>query len=198
MIKKAETESIKIFKLLLVSLLLFFISFNLSGQRTKEAPPPIRERIFFGGSFGLQFGSYTNIEISPVVGLWVLPNVAIAAGPGYQYFSDNYYNLSTSIFSAKAYGQVVLIRDLAQIIPLGVHMGIVLHVEDELLNLDTYYWQNITSEPDRFWLNSLLVGGGLSQPIGKKGSFNILILWVLNDSGYQIYDNPEIRIGFTF
>jgi hypothetical protein len=198
MIKKAETELIQIFKLLFFSFLLLSINTNLYGQRTKEAPPPLRERIFFGGSFGLQFGSYTNIEINPVVGLWVLPNVAIAAGPGYQYFSDNYYNLSTSIFSAKAYGQVVLVRDLDKFIPLGIHTGIVFHIEDELLNLDTEYWQNITSRPDRFWLNSLLVGGGISQQIGRKGSFNILILWVLNDSGYQIYDNPEIRIGFTF
>jgi len=198
MIKKAETVLIKIFKLLFISFLLLAIDSNLYGQRTREKPPPIRDRIFFGGSFGLQFGSYTNIEINPVVGLWVLPNVAIAAGPGYQYFSDNYYNISTSLFSAKAYGQVVLIRDLDKIIPLGIHTGIVLHIEDELLNLDTEYWQNITSGPDRFWLNSLLVGGGLSQQLGRKGSFNILVLWVLNNSGYQIYDNPEIRIGFTF
>lgn len=197
-IKKTGIALIRIFKILLVSFILFSVSSNACGQRKKEVPPPLRERIFFGGSFGLQFGSYTNIEINPIVGLWVLPNVAIAAGPGYQYFSDNYYNLSTSLFSFKTYGQVVLIRDLNNFIPLGIHTGLVFHIEDELLNLDTEYWKNVTSDPDRFWLNSLLIGGGLSQPIGRKGSFNILILWVLNDAGYQIYDNPEIRIGFTF
>jgi hypothetical protein len=25
-----------------------------------------------------------------------------------------------------------------------------------------------------------------------------MVLWALNDSGYQIYSNPEIRIGFVF
>lgn len=197
-IKRAQTELIQILKLLILSIVLLSSSISLFGQRKKDAPPPLRERIFFGGSFGLQFGNYTNIEINPVVGLWVLPNVAIAAGPGYQYFSDSYYDMSTSLFSLKAYGQVVLLRDLDKFIPLGVHTGIVFHIEDELLNLDTEYWKNVTARPERFWLNSVLVGGGLSQQIGRKGSFNILILWVLNDSGYQIYDNPEIRIGFTF
>jgi len=185
-------------QILIILLILFALNSDLYSQRKKETPPPLRERMFFGGSFGLQFGSYTNIEINPIIGLWVLPKVALAVGPGYQYFSDNYYNLSTSIFSFKTYGEVALIRDLNNVFPVGIHMGIVLHIEDELLNLESEYWQNVTTGPERFWLNSLLVGGGISQPLGRKGAMTILILWVLNDSGYMIYDNPEIRIGFTF
>jgi len=185
-------------QILIILLILFALNTDLYSQRKKETPPPLRERMFFGGSFGLQFGSYTNIEINPIIGLWVLPKVALAVGPGYQYFSDNYYNLSTSIFSFKTYGEVALIRDLNNVFPVGIHMGIVLHIEDELLNLESEYWQNVTTGPERFWLNSLLVGGGISQPLGRKGAMTILILWVLNDSGYMIYDNPEIRIGFTF
>jgi hypothetical protein len=198
-ITKNISELPEFFKhLIIISLILISSNYELYGQKARETAPPLRERIFFGGSFGLQFGSYTNIEINPVIGLWVLPKVALAVGPGYQYFSDNYYNLSTSVFSFKTYGQFVLLRDLNDFIPVGIHTGIVLHLEDELLNLESEYWQNVTNGSDRFWLNSLLIGGGLSQPLGKKGAFTILILWVLNDSGYQIYDNPEIRIGFTF
>jgi hypothetical protein len=184
--------------LIIILIMLLSLNCQLLGQKVRETPPPLRERLFFGGSFGLQFGSYTNIEINPIIGLWVLPKVALAVGPGYQYFSDNYYNISTSVFSFKTYGEFVLFRDLNDFIPVGIHMGIVFHLEDELLNLESEYWQNVTTGPDRFWLNSLLLGGGLSQPLGKKGAFTILVLWVLNDSGYQIYDNPEIRIGFTF
>lgn len=197
-IKKAEIELIQLYRLLLIFILCVSLISESYGQKKKEVPPPLRERIFFGGSFGLQFGSYTNIEINPIVGLWVLPNVAVAAGPGYQYYSDNYYHISTSIFSGKAYGQVVLLRDLNNIIPLGIHTGLVFHVEDELLNLDSEYWKSVTSRENRFWLNTVLIGGGLRQQFGRRAAVNILVLWVLNDSGYQIYSNPEIRIGFTF
>jgi hypothetical protein len=141
-------------QILIILIILFALNTDLYSQRKKETPPPLRERIFFGGSFGLQFGSYTNIEINPIIGLWVLPKVALAVGPGYQYFSDNYYNLSTSIFSFKTYGEVALIRDLNNVFPVGIHMGIVLHIEDELLNLESEYWQNVTTGPERFWLNS--------------------------------------------
>ena len=40
-----------------------------SGER-----PPLRQRLFFGGSFGLQFGTVTNIEVAPLAGIWLLPN----------------------------------------------------------------------------------------------------------------------------
>jgi hypothetical protein len=195
----SRSEIFSPLKYLIAGILVILIaSTPVSAQKRKEPPPPLRERIFFGGSFGLQFGTYTNIEINPIVGLWVFPNLAVAAGPGYQYFNDKTYNVSTDIFSAKAYIQLVLLRDIDKFIPLGVHTSIILHGEDEMLNLETEYWKSISLSHNRFWVNSLLAGGGLSQQIGKKGAFNILVLWVLTDSGYSLYSNPEIRIGFTF
>jgi hypothetical protein len=179
-------------------LFLLLLSFETTmGQRAREEPPPLRERIFFGGSFGLQLGTYTSIEINPVIGIWLLPRLSVAAGPGYEYLK--YQNLSTSIFSVRGYLQIAVLKDIDKFIPLGVHSSIVFHAEDELLNLDSEYWQtSVSKQENRFFVNSLLLGGGLSQQIGRKGSFNILVLWVVTDSGYDIYNNPEIRIGFTF
>jgi hypothetical protein len=186
----------KLLRIIMILVLLIASTYYVAAQKRKEEPPPLRERIFFGGSFGLQFGTYTSIEISPVIGIWLLPRLSVAAGPGYEYIK--YQNVSTSIFSARGYLQFVLLKDIDKFIPLGVHSSIVFHAEDELLNLDSDSWGNITSRDDRFFVNSLLIGGGLSQQIGRKGSFNILVLWVVTDSGYDIYNNPEIRIGFTF
>jgi len=181
-------------RLTLAFLLVSFVSTYAQGRR--EEPPPLRERIFVGGSFGLQFGSYTSIEINPVVGIWLLPRLAVAAGPGYEYMK--YQNVSTSIYSARGYLQFALLRDIDKFIPLGIHSSIVFHAEDELLNLDADYWGSIARNEDRFFVNSVLIGGGISQQLGRKGSFNILVLWVITDSGYDLYNNPEIRIGFTF
>jgi hypothetical protein len=180
---------------LIVLLLISFVDFA-AGQKRREEPPPLKDRIFFGGSFSLQLGTYTSIEINPVVGIWLLPRLAVAAGPGYEYLK--YQNVSTSIYSVRGYMQFAVLKDIDKFIPLGVHSSIVFHAEDELLNLDAVDWGNVHSRETRFYVNSLLVGGGLSQQIGRKGSFNILVLWVVTDSGYDLYNNPEIRIGFTF
>jgi hypothetical protein len=102
------------------------------------------------------------------------------------------------MYGGKAYAQFVLLQDLNNVIPLGIHTGIFVHLEDEILNLETAYWQNPPYASDRFTVNTLLLGGGISQQLGRRSFMNIVVLWALQDSGYAIYDNPEIRISFNF
>jgi hypothetical protein len=168
------------------------------GQvREVQEVPPLRERMFFGGSFWLSFGSVTNIQIAPVVGAWVLPRVAIAAGPDYRFYKDEYSQ--TSVYGAKAYIQYVFLRDLNNILPLGIHTGLFLHLEDEYLNLESADWLMYNqTQSERFSVNTVLLGGGISQQMGPRSSVNFVVLWALNDAGYGIYSNPEIMISFNF
>jgi hypothetical protein len=99
--------------------------------------PPLRERLFFGGYFGLQFGDYTNIEVSPTIGVWVLPRVAIAAGPSFQYYATPY--IETTIYGGTSYVQLMLLRDLNNILPVGIHLGIYGQAEYEGQSLDNSY-----------------------------------------------------------
>jgi hypothetical protein len=180
---------------ILIFLLLSTSLSVISGQRSKQQAPPLRERLFFGGSLGLQIGTVTNIEVSPVIGLWVLPRVAIAAGPEYMYYQDPYF--STSIWGGKAYSELVLLQDLNTIIPVGMHMGIFLHAEFESLSLESEVW-NTAYASDRFMLNTALAGGGISQRLGQRSSLNFIVLWVISGSDYGFYNNPEIRLSFSF
>lgn len=178
-------------------IILLVISFSaVSAQDVREETPPLRERLFFGGNFGLLFGTITNIQISPVVGLWVLPRVSVAAGPEYWFYKDHYS--STHVYGGKVYSELILVKDLNSVIPVGVHMGIFLHLEDELLNLESAEWKNQPGLSGRFYLNSFLAGGGISQQIGARSSMNFTLLWQLNPSIYSIYSNPEVRISFNF
>jgi hypothetical protein len=171
----------------------------ISGQIIQEQKPPLKERLFFGGALGLQFGSYTNIQIQPMVGLWVRPRIAIAAGPNFQYYKDSYYDFESTIYGGNAYIQFVPLRDLNNMIPIGLHMGIFLQLEDELLNLDNS-WD--PSQEGRFTINTVLLGGGISQMLGARSSVNLMFLWALNQpkfpTGMTLYSNPEIRISFSF
>jgi hypothetical protein len=177
-------------------LILLFIFSTASGQRKREEPPPLRERIFFGGNFGLQLGTITDIQVSPVVGLWVLPRIAVAVGPDYRFYK--FRSEKTHIYGLKTYTQFVIVKDLSSFVPIGSNTGIFLHLEDELLSLESAFWKINPVTNDRFYINTLLAGPGLSQQIGRRASMNIMVLWALNDSDYQIYGNPEIRVSFTF
>jgi hypothetical protein len=187
-------------KIMTVAAGLLFAAVNIvSGQRVSEQKPPLRERMFFGGSLGLQFGTYTDIQITPIVGLWVRPRLAIAAGPNYRYYKDPYY--STSIYGLNSYIQFVPLKDLNNLVPVGIHMGFFLHLEDELMNLESEVWDpnwNPTDSNTRFTVNTVLAGFGISQQIGQRSAVNLMFLWALNNSVYGLYSNPEIRISFNF
>jgi hypothetical protein len=165
-------------------------------QTTREAPPAVKERLFYGGSFGLMFGTITDIQLSPVIGFWVLPRVAVAAGPTYRYYKDQYDR--TTLYGGKGYVQFVVIQDISSVIPIGSHTGIFLHAEDELLSLKTSFWKQPPYFKDRFYVNTVLAGAGISQQIGRRSSLNFMVLWPLNDSGYALYSKPDLRITFTF
>ena len=81
---------------------------------------------------------------------------------------------------------------------MGAHIGVFLHFEDELLSLQSSFWKNPPITSERFYINTVLAGGGISQQIGRRSSLNIMVLWALNDSGYDVYSNPEIRVSFNF
>lgn len=167
----------------------------ISAQNPRDETPPLRERLFYGGSFGLQFGTYTNINVTPMVGLWVRPRIAIAAGPNYTYYKDPY--IKTTMYGGNTYVQFVPVRDINNAIPIGLHMGIFLHLEDELLSLESAVWDP-RNTGNRFLVNTLLGGFGISQQLGMRSSLNLMFLWTLTDSGYSLYNNPEIRVSFSF
>jgi hypothetical protein len=192
---------------LLINMLVFISFSNISGQNAKEdqfpfnqkdqkETPSFKDRLFFGGNLGLQFGTVTDIQVSPIIGYWVLPRVAVAIGPTYRYYK--YQDNGTAIYGAKGYIQFAVIQDLSSVIPMGGHTGIFLHLEDELLSLNSYYWKwPNPSTSERFYLNTVLAGGGISQHLGRRSSLNFMVLWPLNNP-YDIYSNPEIRISFNF
>ncbi len=183
--------------MILILLLIIAVPESFAQRGGRSETPPLRERIFFGGSFGLQIGTITNIEVAPIVGLWVLPRLAVAVGPNYRFYKDPYFG-RTNIYGGRGYTDIVLIKNINSIIPIGINMGIFLHAEDEYLSLESAFWKDPPYTSERFGVNTILVGGGISQPVGMKGSINLTLLWALNESVFDIYGNPEIRVSFTF
>src|SRR5512146_394918 len=113
---------------LIVLAILLFTGSAASGQQQQQAgkyKPPLRERLFYGGGLGLQFGTITDIELSPIVGLWVLPRVGIAAGPSFRYYKNPYYR--TAIYGGRTYVEYLILQDFNNMVPIGLHLGLFLH-----------------------------------------------------------------------
>ena len=92
------------------------------------------------------------------------------------------------------------IKDLSEAIGLGLNFGLFGHAEYEILSLESRYFE-IGAPPDavgRFNLHSVLIGGGIYQPIGRRAGFLIMVLWNLNETASSPYSNPIFRIGFNF
>lgn len=180
----------------LLAAVILLSGINLQAQERTSDKPPLKERLFYGGNFGLQFGSITDIEVSPVIGIWILPRLAFAAGPDYRYYK--YFGEPTAIYGGSCYTQLVLIRDISSFLPLGSNTGIFFHVEDELLSLKSSFWKEPPFSSDRFFVNAVLVGGGISQRLGRRASFDVSLLWPLSESEFSMYSSPEIRMNFIF
>jgi hypothetical protein len=175
----------------LVSILLFILIFtNLYAQDSLKGDrkPAFMDRIFFGGDLGLQFGTYTFINVSPVIGYKFTEKVVGGFGITYQYLSYSDVNLSTNIYGGSLFGRYYILENLFA------------HAEYQLLNLEPFYVNYSTGniyKGSRMNVESYLVGGGYRQPISGNASFNILVLWNLSNSIYSPYSNPIIRAGFN-
>ena len=105
------TSMLRISRIVFIISLLLFVSFSIISaqkakedqfpydQTTKNQSPPFKDRLFYGGNFGLQFGTITDIQVSPVIGYWVLPRVAVAVGPTYRYYKE--LHVATSLYGGK-------------------------------------------------------------------------------------------------
>jgi len=169
---------------------------NLSGQSDRRTAPPLRVRMFIEGGFGLQFGTITNINVSPTVGVWLTPSLSIAGGPTYQYYKDPYG--STDLWGPRVYSQFMIIKDINNIVPLGMGLGIGAHVEYEGLSLEKSFITSDPSETGRIYSSTVLAGFTVNQSIGPRSFMSINVLWTLTENQYLIYSNPEIRIAFMF
>lgn len=160
-------------------------------QQPSQPSTPLRDRFFFGGSLGLQFGSYTYIDVSPLVGFKITEKIHAGLGLTYIYYKvkDQYYgSYETSSYGGRVFGRYYILDNL---------FG---HVEYEILNMEVPDGLNSSGQYDvlvRENITSLMVGGGYAQPIGSNAAITLMILFNLTEEQWSPYQNPIFRIGFS-
>lgn len=140
-----------------------------------------------GGNFGLQFGDYTIIALSPLINYHFNSSFVFGAGPIYQYTNihDPYFgNYSGSIYGGRAVAIYYLPGRLSNIFLMGEYDIINFPYVDGLGN----YTRSTLGIP--------LLGGGYRQPLGGKTYFTLAGLWDLSGNPLSPYSNPLIIAGF--
>ncbi|MCK5538175.1 MAG: hypothetical protein KAI79_15215 [Bacteroidales bacterium] len=171
------------FKLILLILWVSSQYINAQNNNKEKENPKFSEKIFFGGNIGLQFGTYTYVEVAPLMGFHVTPSLDIAAGIMYTYSKNSITQFSSQMYGTNVYSQLTLIKPF------------VVHAQAELLNAN---YIALNGEISRDWFEAFLVGGGIKQQIGEKSYSFFLILWNLSDSFSSPYQNPVIKAGIIF
>jgi hypothetical protein len=143
----------------------------------------LKDRIFFGGNLGLQFGGFTYIEIAPIMGLHLTEKIDIGSGILYTYSKNNVDLYTNQLYGANIYGQATIFKP------------VIAHAQFEILQ-DNF--RAATGEISSQWFQAVLVGGGIKQPIGERGYSYLLVLWNLNNSYDSPYSNPIIKVGIIF
>jgi len=164
-------------------------NYNLPPFRVTEEKERFWDRVTIGGNVGLQFGTYTNIILSPAIGYipkskYLKDKLMVGVGITYMYSRTKYYGIN---YESNIYGGRTFIRYI-------IFQNFFAYAEDELLNAPVF----INSNGDRQWVNSVFLGGGYLLQLTKKGGIMISVLYNLSWTPiHPLYSSPwNIRVGF--
>ena len=170
---------------------LFFLSASAQEDGNSLKGMSFKDRAFTGGNLGLSFGTITNIYLAPVLGYRVTPRMAAGVGVIYQYVKDTRYNPDLSYSS---YGFNIFSR-------YAIYGPLFVQAEYEYLNYEYFPFIG-SAETARTGFNSVFLGGGLAQPMGKNAA---IILSAFYNVTYQGNSQPPppynspwvVRVGIT-
>lgn len=178
----------------IIFIIILFMSIQLqaqdagpSGTQKGEKPrTPLRDRLFFGGNLGLNFGTLTYINVSPIIGYRITEKLGTGLGPTYSYFKDyrdRNYKYETHTYGGRTFLQYQVLE------------SVLLYSEYEVVNIEVP--DLLFTKLIRKNISSLFLGGGYTQQFGRNSALTLMVLFNVIESDYRIYENPIIRTGIN-
>lgn len=178
-----------------------FYSIEGTEKSKNEKKERKLDRWSIGGNFYLSFGRITNVMVSPVFLYQATPRLLVGPGFTYDFYKDNYlYYYQSSSYGPKAIASFTVLQNIQEKINFNVG-NIIAYSEYEYLNIDTYSVNSggFLIHDGREWINNILLGGGIFQPIGERGGgISLMVLFDVTQNVYSPYKNPIFRFGFYF
>lgn len=164
-------------------------------QKKKFVRPKFFDHTYVGGGLGLQFGSYTVLDLSPLVAYEVGKVFMFGVGATYLYARIKYPNY---IQQNNMYGGRVFVRLLPARNVFSNGDAFFIHGEFEVLNVESPNQTSIVI-PQRYNVPGYIAGAGYQQAIGRRAFTYLSLLWNFNantnpNRPYP-YNNPLLRFG---
>ena len=157
-----------------------------------------KERLFVGGNFGLAFGDYTLIDVSPQIGYRFSNLFAAGLGLNFQYVSTKQRTFSGSDYMKTSQG-VTGLNLFARLYPI---QQIMLQVQPEanyIFGKQIYYGPPQEEyKMDAMIVPILLVGGGAVIPSGRGAFIASVFYDVLQNTNSPYGARPIYKFGFNF
>ena len=164
-------------------LFLFASSLSLYGQEQDSA---LRDKIYFGGNFGLSLGTITYVDVSPLIGYRISDNYSAGVTLSYQYFRDKRFDVSGDVLGYGVFNRLNLTEE------------IFLYAEFQNLSYSGL-GSTVDNNPDpRINVPFLWLGGGYSQRLGQSSALFVSFLYDVIQDPNGRFQNPQIRGGITF
>ncbi|MFI5133333.1 MAG: hypothetical protein ACHQEB_03300 [Chitinophagales bacterium] len=157
-----------------------------------------KSKLFLGGNFGMSFGDYTLINVSPQLGYRFNEYFAAGAGFNFQYASlkqrDIYgnplYKTSQDVIGMNIFGRVYPFRQ------------VMLQAQPELnyiFGKQKYFGPPAqTTKLDASIVPSLLLGGGAVFPAGNSAFIASVFYDVLQRPNSPYSNRPFFNFGYNF
>jgi hypothetical protein len=183
----------------LVAVLLFTIN-TLWAQEGDDSPKQgfQREKMFIGGNFGLTFGDFTLINISPQLGYRFTDFFAAGFGVNGQYVSLRDRTFNGNLLSKSSQG-VVGLNIFGRVYPIR---NIMLQVQPEanyVFGKIRWYDSNPPQvyKTDAVIAPSLLLGGGAVLPSGRGAMILSVFYDVLQSENSPYGRRPIYNFGYN-
>lgn len=157
-------------------------------------------RFFTGGFVGLQFGTVTLLDVSPLIGYRLTDSWHVGVGGTYKFHSirnfhyDMYTgrrsNVRSHILGAQTFTRLFVTKQFfahGEFEFLRIRNEVFVDDPDEQRYNRDYTFSNI---------HSIFIGGGYRQLMSERFAADIMLLWNLNDTFESPYSNPVFRMGF--
>lgn len=187
------------------TLVLFLLALSvstLSWAQEEDGEEPKRgfqrEKLFLGGNFGLTFGDYTLINVSPQLGYRFTNFVAAGVGINGQYISIKERDYNGDLYSKFSRG-VAGLNVFGRVYPI---QNIMLQVQPEanyVFGKDKYYDTNPPQvyKSDAAIVPSLLVGAGGVIPSGRGAMIISIFYDVLQRANSPYGKRPIYNFGYN-
>lgn len=154
--------------------------YTIEGDKLKKLDAKWMDKVFVGGNIGLSFGTnYSYLNLSPNIGYQVTEKISVGTGISYIYTNNNgvdFHDYGGNVFTRY--------KILDQFFAMAQY---------EILNYDYGF------ERGRDNYSTVLLGGGITQSVGKNANIVVTALYNLlydsNSADNGPYNSPLVVSG---